>query len=331
MIRPPLPLTNPDGPVMTHADSLHADSALKAWSKLTDDQRKSIAQLPALLAAEHATGLLQDGAKNFALLTMSGTPRALDPIAHVVIPHETYAMFYRLRQAGLPVRIRADITNTLTVDTLTAYNTVAEIRGSEHPDEIVLLGAHLDSWDLGSGTTDNGAGAIAVLEAARILAVAHVRPIRTIRFALFAGEEQGLLGSTAYASDHEDELAKFQAVLVLDNGTGRITGVALQGRNELHDAWDALFAPIVSLGPFTVSARSKGGTDHLSFLPYGVPSFNYDQLTRGYNHTHHSEVDTFDHAVPDDLAQAATVMAVNAYELANAPSLLARGQTADGP
>ena len=331
MIRPPVPLTNPDGPTMTHADSLHADSAIQAWSKLTDDQRKSLARLPALLAAEHSTGLLQDGAKDFGLLTMSGSPHALDPIAHVVIPHETYTMFYRLRQAGQPVALRADITNTLTVDTLTAYNTVAEIRGTEHPDEVVLLGAHLDSWDLGSGTTDNGAGAIAVLEAARILAAMHVRPARTIRFALFTGEEQGLLGSVAYASDHEDELPKFQAVLVLDNGTGRVTGVALQGRNELHDAWNALFAPIASLGPFTVRQASKGGTDHLSFLPYGVPSFNYDQLTRGYNHTHHSQVDTFDHAVPDDLAQAATVMAVNAYELANAPALLARGQTAEGP
>jgi len=330
MIRAPVPIVNSDGPAMTHADSLHADSALKAWSKAANDQTKSIPQLPALLAAEHATGLLQDGAKEFGLLTMSGTPRGPDPIAHIVIPHETYTMFYRLLRAGQPVKIRADITNTLTVDTLTAYNTVAEIRGTQHPDEVVLLGAHLDSWDLGTGTTDNGAGAMAVLEAARILAAAHVRPARTIRFALFTGEEQGLLGSTAYASEHEDELAKFQAVLVLDNGTGRITGIALQGRNELHDAWQALFAPVASIGPFTVRAQSKGGTDHLSFLPYGVPSFNYDQLTRGYNHTHHSQADTFDHALPDDLAQAATVMAVNAYELANAPALLARGQTAEG-
>jgi carboxypeptidase Q len=331
MIRPPVPLTNPDGPVLTRADSLHADSALKAWSKAANDQTKSVPQLPALLAGEHALGLLQDGAKDFGLLTMSGSPRAPDPIAHVVIPHETYTMFYRLLQAGQPVKIRTDITNTLTVDTLTAYNTVAEIRGAEHPDEVVLLGAHLDSWDLGTGTTDNGAGAIAVLEAARILAAAHIHPARTIRFALFTGEEQGLLGSTAYAADHEDELSKFQAVLVLDNGTGRITGVALQGRNELRDAWQQLFAPVASLGPFAVRAQSKGGTDHLSFLPYGVPSFNYDQLTRGYNHTHHSQADTFDHALPDDLAQAATVMAVNAYELANAPALLARGQTAEGP
>jgi hypothetical protein len=331
MIRPPVPLTNPDGPVMTHADSLHADSALKAWSKAANDQTKSVPQLPSLLAAEHATGLLQDGAKDFALLTMSGTPRGPDPIAHIVIPHETYTMFYRLLQAGQSVKIRADITNTLTVDTLIAYNTVAEIRGTEHPDEVVLLGAHLDSWDLGTGTTDNGAGAMAVLEAARILAAAHVHAARTIRFVLFTGEEQGLLGSIAYAIDHEDELAKYQAVLVLDNGTGRITGIALQGRTELRDAWQSLFAPIASLGPFTVRPQSKGGTDHLSFLPYGVPSFNYDQLTRGYNHTHHSQVDTFDHALPDDLAQAATVMAVNAYELANAPALLARGQTAEGP
>jgi hypothetical protein len=299
---------------------------MRASFQMSDAVRQFRRQLPALLAREGAAGMIVDGAKDFALLTMSGSPRSPLPLPQVVLPHETYAMFYRLRMVGQPVMFRADIANTLTADTLMAYNTVAEIRGREHPDEVVLLGAHLDSWDLGQGTTDNGAGAITVLEAARILAAAKVRPARTIRFALFTGEEEGLLGSAQYAKQHAADLAKYQAVLVLDNGTGRITGMALQGRDELYDAWRSLLAPVTALGPFAIRSANKGGTDHLSFLPYGVPGFNYDQESRGYDHTHHSQVDTYDHAVPDDLAQAATVMAVNAYELANAPSLLARGQ-----
>jgi carboxypeptidase Q len=146
-----------------------------------------------------------------------------------------------------------------------------------------------------------------------------------IWFALFTGEEEGLYGSEQYAERHAAELRRYQAVLVLDNGTGRITGVSLQGRNELRYLWEQLFAPISALGPFAVRSRNKGGTDHLSFLPYGVPAFNYDQETRGYNHTHHSQADTFDHTVVGDVQQAATVMAATAYELANMRQLLSRG------
>ena len=116
-----------------------------------------------------------------------------------------------------------------------------------------------------------------------------------------------------------------QAVLVLDNGTGRITGQALQGRPELAQLWKDLLAPVASLGATNVRDANKGGTDHLAFLPYGVPGFNFDQETRGYNHTHHSQIDTYDHAVPDDLKQASAVMAVTAFELANLEELLLRG------
>ena len=143
---------------------------------------------------------------------------------------------------------------------------------------------------------------------------------------MFTGEEQGIFGSQAYAEAHAAEMAKVQAVLVLDNGSGRITGMALQGREELRDLWKSMFAPITSIGPFVVRTGNKGGTDHLSFLEYGVPAFNYDQLTRGYDHTHHSQIDVFDHTQPTDIAQAATVMAVNAWQLANLDKLLPRGR-----
>ena len=205
------------------------------------------------------------------------------------------------------------------------WNTVAEIKGSERPGQVVILGAHLDSWDLGTGTTDNGTGSMVVLEAARAIARSGLKPKRTIRFILFSGEEEGLLGSRAYAAQHATEADSIQAVLVLDNGTGAITGQALQGRTDLEGLWKQLLAPVASLDADSVRDANKGGTDHLSFLPYGVPGFNFDQLERGYDHTHHSQTDTYDHAVEGDLKQASAVMAVTAFELANLPELLPRG------
>jgi carboxypeptidase Q len=323
--RPPSWVHNFDFGPMMHADSLQLDSVYRAAATVTQAEREYRRDLPGMLAAQGALGVLTDGAKELGLLTMSGSPVQPYPLPNIVLPHETYAMFTRLRAAGVTVTLRADITNTLSIDSLRSENTIAEIRGSEHPEEVVLLGAHLDSWDLGTGATDNGAGAIAVLEAARILAATKVRPARTIRFALFTGEEEGLLGSEWYVRTHEAEMPHYQAVLVLDNGTGRITGIALQGRRELHDAWASMLTPIPELGPFSIRSANKGGTDHLSFLEAGVPAFNYDQVTLGYNHTHHSQVDTYDHVSPADIAQAATVMAVNAYQWASADSLLARG------
>ena len=202
---------------------------------------------------------------------------------------------------------------------------MAEIRGSERPRQVVILGAHLDSWDLGTGVTDNGTGSMVVLEAARAIAQSGLKPKRSIRFVLFSGEEQGLLGSRAYAERHAASADSIQAVLVLDNGTGAITGQALQGRQDLEGLWRQLLAPVASLEADSVRDASKMGTDHLSFLPYGVPGFNFDQLRRGYNHTHHSQSDTYDKAVAQDLKQAAAVMAVTAYELANMRELLPRG------
>jgi hypothetical protein len=292
----------------------------------TEDERAFTTSVRQALAMEQgAAGIIRDGAKEFALFTMSGSPSGISPVPQVVIANGNYAQFERLLRAGQRVRIAVNVHNTFTREPVPQYNTVAEIRGTTHPDQVVLLGAHLDSWDLATGATDNGAGSIAVMDAARILLRAGARPQRTIRFVLFGAEEEGLFGSQAYAAAHQSELAKYQAVLVLDNGTGRITGMALQDHNELRGLWESMFAPLASLGPLGVRNGKKTGTDHLSFQVYGVPSFNYDQLTRGYNHTHHSQVDNLDHAVPGDIAQAATVMAVNAWQLANQPDLLARG------
>ena len=333
MTRPPSPVWNGDGPAMSAADSQRqrdfvrsvftpfrdADSSLRArMQQFSND-------VPHLLQRAGALGIVLDAGKEHALLNMSGSPNRILPLPQIVAAHEDYVMFDRLLQAGTTPRLAVSITNTLTRDSVPQWNTVAEIRGTERPGEVVIVGAHLDSWDLGTGTTDNGTGAMCTLEAARVIAQSGLKPKRTIRFVLFTGEEQGLIGSRKYAEAHADEADSIQAVIVLDNGTGAITGQALQGRTDLEGLWRAVLAPVASLGADSVVNRTKTGTDHLSFLPYGVPGFNFNQLERGYNHTHHSQSDTYDMAIAADLMQASAVMAVSAYELANLPGMIPRG------
>ena len=185
-----------------------------------------------------ALGTLIDGAKEHGLMTMSGSPNRVAPLPNIVIAHEDYAHARAPahRRASSP-RLEGRVENTIGRVPVQQWNTVAEIRGSERPGQVVILGAHLDSWDLGTGTTDNGTGSMVVLEAARALAQSGLKPKRTIRFILFSGEEQGLLGSRAYAAAHAAEADSIQAVLVLDNGTGAIAGQALQGRDELEGLW----------------------------------------------------------------------------------------------
>lgn len=331
LLSPPYPRVNPDAP--SSRDSLRVDSLRRALrAPPMAEQRVFLSNQPVLLAQQGIAGQIIDGGKEFALLTMSGSPDEISRFPQVIVANETYAEMHRSLARSERVRVEVNASNRFGRDTVIQWNTVGEIRGSEQPDEIVLLGAHLDSWDIGTGATDNASGSIAVLEAARLLGAlkaSGMRPRRTIRFAFFSGEEQGLYGSQYYALAHADELPRFQSVLVLDNGSGRISGVALQGWDELLDVWSEMLRRIAHLGPFAVRSALKTGTDHLAFIPAGVPSFNYDQLPRGYDHTHHSQVDVFDHAVPDDIAQAATVMAVNALQLANLDVLLPR--RAQGP
>lgn len=327
------PVWNPDGPAMTADDSARQAETIRLRGLFAADtsapavraRRQFGIDLPYLLKAAGALGTLVDGSKEHALMTMSGSPNRVAPLPNLVIAHEDYSLLERQIIAGAGPRLEGRVENSVGRVPVQQWNTVAEIRGRERPGQVVILGAHLDSWDLGTGVTDNGAGSMVVLEAARGLAQSGLTPKRTIRFILFSGEEQGLIGSRAYAAAHAAEADSIQAVLVLDNGTGAIRGQALQGRAELEGLWHALLAPVATLGADTVRNASKSGTDHLSFLPYGVPGFNFDQVSRGYSHTHHSQGDTYDKAVPGDLKQAAAVMAVTAFELANLPERLPRG------
>ena len=328
MLERPYPRVNPWA--ATARDSARVDSLRRVIRRqITAEEREFLSREDRYLVAEGIAGEIIDGAKDFGLFTMSGSPDQISAYPQIVIGNQSFAELHRLIADGQRPRIEVSVSNTMGRDTLIQWNTVGEIRGSEHPDEVVLLGAHLDSWDLGTGATDNAAGSIAVLEAARILGAlktSGVRPKRTIRFVLFTGEEQGLYGSQYYVLRHQPDLARHQAVIVLDNGTGRIVALPLQGRDELRDLWIGMLRPLAALGPVNVRSGTKGGTDHLPFVRAGVPSFNYDQMSRGYDYTHHSQADVFDHAVPGDITQAATIMAVNAFQLANLDRLLPRNR-----
>jgi Zn-dependent M28 family amino/carboxypeptidase len=203
-----------------------------------------------------------------------------------------------------------------------AYNVVADYAGSDTAGEMVVLGAHLDSWDLGAGATDNGTGVVAMLEVLRAYHALGLRPRRSLRVVLFSGEEQGLLGSRAYVAAHRNELAKTQAVLVQDDGAGRITGFPDMKIEAWYAALAKAVAPAAGLGPLDIVYGPAGGSDFEAFVEKGVPAFPAMQDERDYrSHTQHSQIDSFDHVDRADLAQAAQVLAVVTWGLANGEQL----------
>jgi carboxypeptidase Q len=235
-------------------------------------------------------------------------------------------MLWRLLEAGA-VQAEVNIGGSFSGKPAEVHNTVAEIRGSEKPDEVVIIGAHLDSWDLGTGATDNGTGSAAVLEAARALKKLGVKPKRTIRFVLFTGEEQGLNGSKAYVQQHADELSKISAVLVHDSGTGKVLTVGLMGDYAARETMDHVLNPLArakEIGLAEPTLRKEDGSDHVPFDAAGVPGFYCVQETADYDKTHHSQADTLDRVRWDDLAEGAQVLAVFAYNVAELPELLPR-------
>ncbi len=290
-----------------------------------------------LARAEGAACVLTDSSKPHGLLNMSGGWRAGDraganePLPLVYLVHDHYAMLYRLatRKDAPAPKVEVEIQSKTIPGPIAVYNTVGEIKGSEKPDEFVVIGAHLDSWDLGQGTTDNGTGSTVVLEAARTLgklAKEGIRPKRTIRFVLFTGEEQGLYGSKEYVKKHKDEMAKTSMALVHDTGTGRVTEIPLQGFDAAKPVLEAELTSLKELN-VVVAKGSLSGTDHQSFNSAGVPGFAFRQDPAEYYLTHHSQSDTLDKARWPDLVQGSQVMCITAMRVANLPDLLPRERT----
>jgi hypothetical protein len=237
-------------------------------------------------------------------------------------------------EAGREVRLAFDIRNWFERGPIPQHNVVAELPGTERPDEVVIVSGHLDSWDGATGATDNGTGVATTLEAARLLATAGARPKRTIRFILWGGEEQGLLGSSAYVKDHAGELARISAVLVHDEGTNYCAGIPAS--TAIAPVLREVFAPVATLDPempFEVKefpeGLSGGGSDHAPFLRAGVPGLFWIQKGRAvYRRTHHTQFDTYDAVIPEYQRNSAIVIAVGALGIANLPELLPREKLA---
>jgi carboxypeptidase Q len=262
----------------------------------------------------------------------------------VVLAIDQYNRLTRMIKAGEKVRMKVSLESQFSKDAMMAFNTIAEIPGTDKADEIVMIGGHMDSWHSGTGATDNGAGVAAAMEAVRIIQALGLKPRRTIRIGLWSGEEQGLFGSGAYVAQHfgkpagesQDEsflrliqggsakkiergpeYDKLSAYYNLDNGTGKIRGVYLQGNESVRPLFRQWLQPFRDLGASTLTASNTGGTDHLSFDAVGLPGFQFIQDEIEYDTlTHHSNQDVFDRIQGDDLKQAATIMAAFLYNTA---------------
>jgi carboxypeptidase Q len=236
---------------------------------------------------------------------------------------EDESQLERFLASGKTVRVRINVQNTFTVGPVESANVVGDIVGREHPEDIVVVGAHLDSWDLSEGATDNGTGAVSVLAAADAILKSKQQPRRTIRFVLFTGEEQGLLGSLAYVKQHAGEMKNHVACVVLDNGQGPIKEFQLGGRNDLIDSMKAFAQSLENVREIAVSDKREFGTDTGPFILAGLPGINLDQDSPDYKYTHHSAADSLEEVKPDVLTQDATIMALTAFWIADRPERLA--------
>ena len=260
----------------------------------------------------------------------------------VVMRNEDYGRISRILADGSPVELEFAIVNKVYPEGRTSYNAVAEIPGADKKDEVVMLGGHLDSWHSATGATDNAIGCAVMMEAARILKTLGVQPRRTIRVALWSGEEQGLLGSQAYVKEHfgsfenpKPEFAKLDAYLNIDSGTGRARGAGVFGPASAATVLRQTLTPFQDLGVLGASAtrsRTVGGTDSTSFNNVGLPGIGFGQDPIEYNtHTHHTNLDNYERIVESDVRSSAIVIAATLYQLAMRDQMVPRFAPADMP
>jgi len=286
-------------------------------------------------------------------------PGETTTVPQLTIALEHWSRIARLLAQKKDVTLELNVQNTFYDDDPMQYDTIAEILGGDKKDEVVMLGAHLDSWHAGTGATDNGAGSIVMMEAMRILKALDIKPRRTIRIGLWSGEEEGLLGSQFYVEHHfgsrppidtpdmkglptllrrqagdvtvKPEQAKVSAYFNVDNGTGKIRGVYLQENEAVAPIFKAWMEPFKDLGMTTLTMRNTGGTDHQSFDAVGIPGFQFIQDPIEYeSRTHHSNMDVYDRLQPEDLKQAAVIVAGFVYDAAMRDQMLPRKRIEPG-
>jgi hypothetical protein len=333
------------------------DEEGRKWRQEARKRYKLRKALNEFLVAEGALATVDISSRDSGILRLRGAgsrePGESVGVPSVVITSEQYNWIERLLDDETEVVLEIDVEARFHDDDVMAYNTIAEIPGTDKRDEVVMLGGHLDSWHPGTGSNDNAAGCAVAMEAVRILEVLGVRPRRTIRIALWGGEEQGFLGSRAYVEEHfatrpfaddpeEEDLpdplrtpgwpittkpghAKLSAYFNLDNGSGKIRGIYTQGNVAMVPIFEAWLKPFRDLGADTVTNRDTSGTDHLPFDRVGLPGFQFIQDKLDYfTRTHHSNLDVFDHAQREDLMQASIVMASFVYHAAMREEILPR-------
>ncbi len=289
---------------------------LRTWDDLFDEYERAPGVILRAKAAG-AVGILWTSTRERMLLyrhsnTLTGQ---IEPLPQAILAREDGLRLERLLLANQPVRVRLDLPNRIG-GPVEQENVVGEIRGREKPDEWVLLGAHLDSWELGTGALDNGCNAAMVVEAARDILHAGIRPRRSIRFVLFTGEEQGMLGSWAYVRAHRAELDRARGVIVFDAGIGRVTGYSLGGRHDIEASLREAVKPIESLGATMDTFDAPLGTDNFDFLVEGVPTLIANQEEAKYIPNYHAASDTLDKVDIKELKLHTAIAAVTAFGIA---------------
>jgi hypothetical protein len=293
------------------------------------------------LKDEGAVAILDEGRNGDGGTVFVGGVNPRDPkdpnyvaIPQLTIAAEHYGRIARTLDKNIPVTLELNIKNTFNEADPNSFTIVGEIPGTDKAEEVVMVGGHFDSWHAGTGATDNAAGSAVMMEVMRILKATGLKPRRTIRIGLWSGEEQGLLGSRAYVKQHfadretmqlNPEHARLAGYFNVDNGTGAIRGVYLQGNEAVAPIFSAWMAPFRSLGMTTLSARNTGGTDHLSFDAVGLPGFQFIQDEVEYDtRTHHSNMDVYERIQPQDMMNNAVIVASFAYQTANRDEKLPR-------
>ena len=302
---------------------------------------RALSILKEMAKEEGAVGMLTSAPRNHDGTIFSqggGSYKAADAenFLDMAMGIEDYNTILRLAKSGTEVNMEAEVKTKFQTKDLQGYNVIAEIPGTDPTlkDEVVMIGAHLDSWQAGTGATDNAAGSSVMMEVMRILKTIGAQPKRTIRIGLWSAEEQGLLGSRGYVKKtfmdpttntpnaaHE----KFAGYFNIDNGTGKVRGIYLQGNEQCGPIFKSWLAPFNDLGAKTVTISNTGGTDHQSFDGVGLPGFQFIQDPIEYDtRTHHSNMDVYEHLSEDDLKQIATIVAAFAYNTAQRDEKLPR-------
>ena len=334
----PAPQGQPVPRAMAAAPITAQDSARLRQLEAARGAQATAARRQAFIVDEHVAAVLEpgrgDGGTVFTNNGQSRNPRTPYGTPLIVLAIEHYGRILRNLEKGLPVQMELDVKNSFYDNDLNSFNIIAEIPGTDPKlkDEVVMLGAHFDSWHAGTGATDNAAGSAAMLEAVRVIKASGLKPKRTIRIALWTGEEQGLLGSRAYVRDHfgtrdsaKAEAGKLSAYFNLDNGTGAIRGVFEQGNAAAAPIFRAWMKPFEDKGVKALTLSNTGGTDHLSFDGVGIPGFQFIQDDIEYGtRTHHSNMDTFERVQEEDMKLNAAVIASFVYHAANRPALFPR-------